>query len=212
MASIDPHYWAHLELPPNIWHSCNWNALTYQTGVASCWGMGKVGGEPHRFVLATSCNMTTTPASTKTTKLSLIRWRWLKRQFGDFKSTKSTLTQRCSKVQEGKTKYFLMIRFCKKIGQKFHCICIDWRSTNLTHPRKPTQGFKGFKTIILYVQLSASSEVWCQLDQLSIIDPISWKTFILVSNIHGSCMIYRIQVWQIDFLSPLRSWISSLNW
>ena len=56
-------------------------------------------------------------------------------------------------------------------------------------PLKPMQGFKGFDTIILYVQLSASSKVWWQLDQLSIINPISWKTFILVSNIHGAGMI-----------------------
>ena len=79
-----------------------------------------------------------------------------------------------------------------------------WRKKHHpTHPCKPTQDFKGFDTIILYVQLSASSKVGWQLDQLSIIDPISWKTFILVSNIHGACVIYRIQVWQIYFFVTL---------
>ena len=66
---------------------------------------------------------------------------------------------------------------------------------HLYPPFKPTQGFRGFRYYhTIYLQLSVPSKVLWQLDQLSIIDSISWKTFILVSNIHGACMIYRIQV------------------
>ena len=99
----------------------------------------------------------------------------------------------------------------KEIGPGMFLYLYWLKKHHLTHPRKPMYGFEGFDTIILYVQLSASSKICWQLDQLSIIDPISCKTFILVSNIHGAWVIYRIQDWQIDFLSPLISWIYHLE-
>ena len=60
----------------------------------------------------------------------------------------------------------------KKIGPGWGMfLYLYWlKKHHLTHPRKPMYGFEGFDTIILYVQLSASSKVWWQLDQLSIID------------------------------------------
>ena len=73
---------------------------------------------------------------------------------------------------------------------------------HLYPPFKPTQGFRGFRYYhTIYVQLSVPSKVLWQLDQLSIIDSISWKASF--SNIRGACMIYRIQVWQICFFVTL---------
>ena len=99
----------------------------------------------------------------------------------------------------------------KKMGPEIFLYLYWLKNHNLAHQGKPAQGFEDFNSITLYVELSASSKVWWQLDQLSIINPISWKIFILASNIHGAWVIYRIQDWQIDFLSPLISWIYHLE-